>query len=103
MPDSIGGGTSRGMRPTDLEGELAAARARNTELEAELAIVNEVGQALARQLDFESVMEAVGERALIRFDRRQRSLTPGQAIAFYSGEDVLGGGTIERAWRGERR
>ena len=28
-------------------------------------------------------------------------LTPGQAVAFYSGEQVLGGGTIERAWRGE--
>jgi len=63
MPDSMGGGTSRGMRPTDLEGELAAARARTAELEAELAIVNEVGQALARQLDFQSIMEAVGERA----------------------------------------
>ncbi len=30
---------------------------------AELAIVNEVGQALARQLDFQSIMEAVGRRA----------------------------------------
>ena len=30
---------------------------------AELAIVNEVGQALAKQLDFESIMEAVGMRA----------------------------------------
>ena len=30
---------------------------------AELAIVNEVGQALARQLDFPSIMEAVGRRA----------------------------------------
>ena len=50
-----------------------------------------------------TVLEADGERAVIRFDRRQRALTPGQAIAFYSGEDVLGGGTIERAWRGESR
>ena len=63
MPDPVGGGTSRKMRPTDLEADLAAARARTAELEAELAIVNEVSQALARQLDFESVMEAVGERA----------------------------------------
>ena len=48
---------------TDLAAELAAARARTAELEAELAIVNEVGQALARQLDFQSIMEAVGARA----------------------------------------
>ncbi|MGH2632011.1 MAG: aminomethyltransferase beta-barrel domain-containing protein [Tepidiformaceae bacterium] len=26
-------------------------------------------------------------------------MTPGQAIAFYDGDEVLGGGTIERAWR----
>lgn len=38
--------------------------------------------------------------AVIRFDRRQRALTPGQAVAFYQGDEVLGGGTIERAWRG---
>ncbi len=41
-----------------------------------------------------------GERATIRFERRQRALTPGQAIAFYAGDEVLGGGTIERARRG---
>ncbi len=45
------------------------------------------------------ITEVEGERAIIRFDRRQRALTPGQAIAFYDGEEVLGGGTIERAWR----
>ncbi|MEO8540166.1 MAG: tRNA 2-thiouridine(34) synthase MnmA [bacterium] len=37
--------------------------------------------------------------AVLHFDRRQRALTPGQAVAFYDGEVVLGGGTIERAWR----
>ncbi len=40
-----------------------------------------------------------GGAAAVRFDRRQRALTPGQAIAFYDGDEVLGGGTIERAWR----
>lgn len=37
-----------------------------------------------------------GATATLRFDRPQRALTPGQAIAIYSGDDVLGGGTIER-------
>jgi tRNA-uridine 2-sulfurtransferase len=40
-----------------------------------------------------------GGMATVRFGRRQRALTPGQAMAFYDGEEVLGGGTIERAWR----
>jgi tRNA-specific 2-thiouridylase len=45
------------------------------------------------------LIEAAGERAIVRFDRRQRALTPGQALALYAGDEVLGGGTIERAWR----
>lgn len=46
-----------------------------------------------------TLLEVAGQRSVIRFERRQRALTPGQAIAFYDGEVVLGGGTIERAWR----
>ena len=46
-----------------------------------------------------TVVEHAGERTVVRFDSRQRAVTPGQAIAIYAGEEVLGGGTIERAWR----
>ena len=38
-------------------------------------------------------------RATVRFEQRQRALTPGQSIAFYRGDEVLGGGAIARAWR----
>ncbi len=34
-------------------------------------------------------------RAEVRFEKRQRAVTPGQAVVFYQGERVLGGGTIE--------
>jgi tRNA-specific 2-thiouridylase len=35
-----------------------------------------------------------GDRAEVRFERRQRALTPGQAVVFYEGERVIGGGRI---------
>ncbi len=35
------------------------------------------------------------DRAEVRFQQPQRAITPGQAVVFYHGEEVLGGGTIE--------
>ena len=48
-----------------------------------------------------TLVQAEDDRCVLRFARRQRALTPGQAICIYAGEEVLGGGTIERAWRNE--
>ena len=36
-----------------------------------------------------------GSWAEVRFDEPQRAVTPGQAVVFYRGEEVLGGGIIE--------
>jgi tRNA-uridine 2-sulfurtransferase len=37
-----------------------------------------------------------GETAEVHFETPQRAVTPGQAVVFYSGERVIGGGTIVR-------
>jgi tRNA-specific 2-thiouridylase len=36
----------------------------------------------------------VGDRLAVVFDEAQRAVTPGQAIVFYQGQEVLGGGII---------
>jgi tRNA-specific 2-thiouridylase len=43
------------------------------------------------------------DRVRVLFARPQRAVTPGQAIVFYQGERVLGGGTIERVPDGRTR
>ena len=40
-----------------------------------------------------------GERVRVDFNQPQRALAPGQAAVFYSGEEVLGGGTIAHVLR----
>ena len=42
-----------------------------------------------------------GDRIRLDFQRPQRSVTPGQAVVFYKGPMVLGGGTIENVNRME--
>jgi tRNA-specific 2-thiouridylase len=41
-----------------------------------------------------ATLKVSGETAEVRFERPQRAVTPGQAVVFYDGERVLGGGTI---------
>jgi tRNA-uridine 2-sulfurtransferase len=41
-----------------------------------------------------TVHAAPGNRARVEFDEPQRAVTPGQAVVFYDGEYVVGGGTI---------
>jgi tRNA-specific 2-thiouridylase len=43
-----------------------------------------------------TVHAAPGARARVIFDEPQRAVTPGQAVVFYDGEYVVGGGTIDR-------
>jgi tRNA-specific 2-thiouridylase len=51
-----------------------------------------------RTAEAEAVLHPRGDdRAVLRFRRPQRAVTPGQAVVFYQGEEVLGGGTIEGA------
>ncbi len=42
-----------------------------------------------------ATVEVRGDTAHVRFGRPQRAVTPGQAVVFYDGERVIGGGTIE--------
>lgn len=44
-----------------------------------------------------TVTASPGGGAVVRFDAPQPAVTPGQAVAFYAGTRVLGGGWIDRA------
>jgi tRNA-specific 2-thiouridylase len=48
-----------------------------------------------RAADAPATLEPIaGGRVRVRFDEPQRAITPGQAVVFYDGDDVVGGGWI---------
>jgi tRNA-specific 2-thiouridylase len=36
------------------------------------------------------------DSVLVKFEQPKRAITPGQAVVFYDGNEVLGGGFIQR-------
>ncbi len=49
------------------------------------------------QIDQMATMQIIGDEYYIEFTKPARAVTPGQALAFYDGDEVLGGGFIDRA------
>ncbi len=50
-----------------------------------------------RSRDVPAEIVVDGERMLVRFEAPQTAVAPGQAVVIYQGDQVLGGGWIERA------
>jgi tRNA-specific 2-thiouridylase len=50
-----------------------------------------------RHADAPATVVADGSRAHVTFDEPQIAITPGQAVVWYDGDEVVGGGWIERA------
>jgi tRNA-specific 2-thiouridylase len=52
-----------------------------------------------KSLEVPAVLHPDGRRARIEFREPQRALTPGQAAVVYRGDELIGGGVIERVAR----
>lgn len=52
-----------------------------------------------RQPDSKVTVTVKGDKAVVNFAQPQRAVTPGQAVVFYDGEECLGGGLIDRAYK----
>jgi len=86
--------------------------AEDTELYREALLASQVswvgyqpgsGESIQAKIRYRSRAEACRIQALpegkvqVEFEEAQRAISPGQAIVFYQGDEVLGGGWIDRA------
>ena len=55
-----------------------------------------MGKARYRSVEVPCTVRVEDDGVVVDFDTPQKALTPGQALVFYAGEYVLGGGTISR-------
>lgn len=54
-----------------------------------------------RHAPADATIRPIGNSVEVTFDQHQSAITPGQAVVFYEGDRVLGGGWIVRAFDGE--
>ncbi|GAG60980.1 unnamed protein product [marine sediment metagenome] len=59
----------------------------NMEVKAKIRYKHKPAKAIIKPLS--------ANRALVKFNRPQRAVTPGQAVVFYDGDVVIGGGMID--------
>jgi tRNA-specific 2-thiouridylase len=78
--------------------ELVASNLNWTEFDAPEQPIEVKAKIRYRHREGEAVVTPISNSEVhVRFAQPQMAITPGQAIVFYSGSTVVGGGTIERA------
>jgi tRNA-specific 2-thiouridylase len=72
----------------------AKIRYRHEAVDCKIKLMNKRTKELKNNQDV-AMKQSGNETILVRFSKPQRAVTPGQSAVFYTGEEVLGGGTIE--------
>lgn len=75
--------------------ELWASRVNYVAGEPPVAPIDITAKIRYKASEEPAVLSPRGDWAELRFDEPQRAITPGQAVTFYQGEEIIGGGIIE--------
>ena len=75
--------------------ELWASRVNFVAGEAPIAPIEISAKIRYKASEAPATLSPHGDWAELRFHEPQRAVTPGQAVTFYQGEEIIGGGIIE--------
>ena len=85
-----------GSREELLAGKLIAERVNWVSIAQPSQPLRLLAKIRSRHEPASAVAVPVGEAVLVEFDEPQQAITPGQAVVFYDGDCVLGGGWISK-------
>lgn len=93
--DAVGNRVVVGSKEQLLSDELRASRISFVQGEAPEQPLSVTAKVRYRSPEAKALLYTQGQYAGLKFEEPQRAIAPGQAVVFYRGETVVGGGTIE--------
>ena len=89
----------RKTNETDIEITINLDGAGKGDVSTGIGFFDHMLLSLARHGLFDLTVKVKGDKAEVIFAEPQRAITPGQAVVFYDGQECLGGGIIDQAYK----
>jgi tRNA-specific 2-thiouridylase len=93
--DAASNTVTLGTRADLLSSQLTASSLNFTKIVPPESPINVIARVRYRSKGVEASVVVSGEKAVVNFSEPVESVSPGQSVVFYDGDDLIGGGIID--------